>query len=147
MTIRNRWLVAVTCLVVAATTLVSAAHAEASSECGEPPREAIVETGLGRINASGRLSKTDIGVVKKIRRARLVPRCTTRRQEGNTQNLEEVLRMAESIGPYHYFIAQWGGGGLTVRGFVTESTAKKLLSLGGGPFPVDARGLHVVQGG
>lgn len=147
MTFRSRWLNALVVLtmMVATASVATTSQATTRSECGEPPGEAIVEAGLGRINVSGRLSRRDIQIVKKIRAARLVPKCTIRRQGGDTENLEEVLHAAESIAPYSYFIAMWGGGGLTVHGFVTESTASKLISLGGGPFPIDSRGLNVLK--
>jgi hypothetical protein len=146
MTLRNRLLPLLVVVAVVTTTLTLVAASQAKPrECSQPPGEAIVEAGLGRIKVSGRLSKGDIRVVKKFRTVTLVSQCTTRRQEGNTQNLEQVLDAAVSMGPYMYFAALWGGGGLTVRGFVTEPTAQKLTSLGGGPFQMDTRNLNVFE--
>ena len=143
---RNKTLSTVAVVVAVVPMFLAPSQAKTKSECGDPPGEVIVEAGLGRTNVSGPLSNKDLAIVKQAR-ARLVPRCTTRREQGDTPNLEEVLRTASGLEAYQYFAAVWGGGGLTVRGFVSKMAANRLTALRGPQFPMDTLSLEEIGPG
>ena len=72
--------------------------------------------------------------------------CDLIRVGGPKRTIDQVaIRTLVDLDVNDQFTARWGGGGLTVRGWVSKKSLERIRSLGTATFPVDVRSVGVLD--